>query len=144
MLTEENYELTINSYLENDWKPLLEFFNRLQDQRITSKLVIGKPDKNGVTPFPYYEVNSLISEFQEIVYNIPVMISFDWTSWDEGREIIRDINFDFDKIDIPTKCKLITAFVRSDRFCDGALIMAFESGQIPDILKSIKKQLGYV
>ncbi|MBE0660910.1 MAG: hypothetical protein IH597_00450 [Bacteroidales bacterium] len=50
-------------------------------------------------------------------------------------------NFDFNTIDIPAKCKLITAIVRSDRFCDGALIEAFESGLMLRILTSIKAQL---
>ncbi len=53
-----------------------------------------------------------------------------------------DKNFDFDSVDIPTKCKLITAIVRNDRFCEGALVSAFESGLILKILKSIKRQLG--
>jgi hypothetical protein len=40
-----------------------------------------------------------------------------------------------------TKCKLITAIVRNDRFCDGALIQAFECGLMLRIIKTIKKQV---
>ncbi len=72
---------------------------------------------------------------------MPIIISFDWGSWDEGRKIIADVNFNFDTIDIPEKCKLITAIVRNDRFCEGTLIAAFESGFMLKLLKSIKKQL---
>ncbi len=50
--------------------------------------------------------------------------------------------FDFDTLDIPEKCKLITAIERNDRFWDGALVSAFESGLISRILKSIEKQLA--
>ena len=46
------------------------------------------------------------------------------------------------KLDIPMKCKLITAIVRNDRFCEGALVSAFNSGLILNILKSIEKEIN--
>jgi len=70
-----------------------------------------------------------------------MIISFDWGSWDEGRKIASDENFDFDTTDLLTKCKLITAIVRNDRFCEGALVSAFESGLILKILKSIENEV---
>ena len=76
-----------------------------------------------------------------IVYRLPIIISFDWGAWEEGREIASNEEFDFDTIDIPAKCKLITVIVRNDRFCDGVLVSAFESGQILRILKSIERQI---
>jgi hypothetical protein len=72
---------------------------------------------------------------------MPIVIKFNWPEWEEGRRIANDANFDYDTIDIPTKCKLITAIVRNDRFNDGALIMAFESGWILKVLRSIERQL---
>ena len=84
----------------------------------------------------------VVSEFTRMVYEMPIMINFDWGSWDDGREIVSDDNFDYDTIDIPTRCKLITAIVRNDRFCEGALVEAFESGLILKLLKSIEKQIG--
>jgi len=58
--------------------------------------------------------------------------------------MLNDKNFDFDSVDLVTKCKLITAIVRNDRFCEGALADTdladtFESGLILKILKSIQK-----
>jgi hypothetical protein len=57
--------------------------------------------------------------------------------------MVSDENFDYDSIDIPTKCKIITAIVRNDRFCSGRLIEAFESGMMLRVLKSIKRELGF-
>lgn len=53
-----------------------------------------------------------------------------------------DESFDFDSADLIKKCKLITAIVRNDRFCEGALVSAFESGLILKILKSIEKTVN--
>ena len=90
---------------------------------------------------PYTENAEIVSGFIDVVHDIPVIISFDWGSWNEGRRIARDEKFDFNTIDIPAKCKLITAIVRNDRFYEGALVNAFESGLILRIIKSIEKQL---
>ncbi|RKZ14292.1 hypothetical protein DRQ53_11845, partial [bacterium] len=84
----------------------------------------------------------VVSRFFEIVYGMPLIISFDWGAWDEGRTIASDKDFDLDALDLPTLCKLITAIVRNDRFCEGALVAAFESGLILRILGSIQKQIA--
>jgi hypothetical protein len=90
---------------------------------------------------PYFIQSSIVTQFLKIVYELPIIISFDWSSWEGGRKIARNENFDFDTIDITTKCKLITAIVRNDRFCEGALVSAFDSGLILKILNSIKKDI---
>jgi len=91
--------------------------------------------------FPYCIPAPIVSQFVEIVYSLPIIISFDWGAWEKGRKIASDENFDFDTLDVPTKCKLITVIVRNDRFCECALVSAFESGMILKILKSIEKQV---
>ena len=85
---------------------------------------------------------SVVSRFLEVVYAIPIIIGFDWVAWDEGRRMASDENFDFDSTDLVTKCKLITAIVRNDRFGEGALASAFESGLILKILKSMEKEVN--
>ena len=83
----------------------------------------------------------IVSQFLRIVYDIPILVVFNWQDWKVGWEIIDTKNFNFESIDIPTKCKLITAIVRYDRFCEGSLVSEFESGIILKILKSIEKQI---
>ncbi|PLW97209.1 MAG: hypothetical protein C0593_09195, partial [Marinilabiliales bacterium] len=85
---------------------------------------------------------SIISHFREVIYEIPVIVAFNWPEWEQGKEIVSDKNFDFDSIDIPTKCKIISAIARNDRFCDGVLLSAFQSGMMLKILKSIKGQIA--
>ena len=141
MLTEENYRERINSYSVFDWSPLLELIPKIEKTQEFGKLITGEKNENGVIIMPYWNENAIVIQFQKIVYNMPIIVSFDWDSWKERHNISQDKDFDFDSIDIPTKCKLITAVVRNDRFCDGALIAAFENGLILKILKSIEKQL---
>jgi len=37
--------------------------------------------------------------------------------------------------------KILTAFIRNNRFCDGALAARFEDGTIEKILKELKKNI---
>ncbi len=135
------YKQVINSYTLKDWEPLLDTIPRIENQESFGKLSgdIEVEDNNIILPL-FIEA-SIVGEFREIVYQIPIIIDFDWAHWDEGHNMACDEDFEYDTIDIPTKCKLITAFVRNDRFCDGALAGAFERGTILKILKSIQKQI---
>ena len=140
-LTEDNYIERINSYTESDWKPLIDLIPSIENTEEFGKWSGGERNTDGVFTMPYMDTDEIVNEFLRLVYNIPIIIIFDWGSWDEGRNIASDMNFDFDTIDIPTKCKLITAIVRNDRFCEGALVNAFEKGLMLKILKSIEKQM---
>ena len=141
VLQEDNYIKKINSYTLKDWNPLLELIPEIEKTSKFGELRGGEEVEKGVFQLPYYVQNDIVSNFTEIVYEMPIAINFDWGSWYEGREMLKEKDFDFDSVDIPTKCKLITAIIRSDRFCDGVLVDAFNSGIMLKILKSIKGQM---
>ena len=140
-LTEENYKEKIQSFTALDWKPLLELIPIIEKTEEFGELDGEVKIEDGVMILPHENQHEVVYLFQDIAYKMPIIIDFDWGSWDEGRRMFSDKDFNYDSIDIPTKCKLITAIVRSDRFCEGALVDAFESGQILKILKSIERQI---
>ena len=140
ILRKNNYEQKINSFTKEDWKPLSDLIPVIENTQKFSTKRGSEIDEDGVMSMPFNEPSPVITEFLEIVYNMPIVIDFDWAGWEEGKKMIRD-DFDYDTIDIPTKCKLITAIVRNDRFREGALESALESGVILKILKSIERQL---
>jgi len=142
VIDEKNYKDKIKAFTHQDWKPLMALIPKIENTSNFGEWSEGNKDKEGVNRFPYCVPAPIISQFLEIVYAIPIIVSFDWGAWDEGRKIANDEAFDYDTLDIPTKCKLITAIVRNDRFCEGALSSAFESGLILRILKSIEKEVN--
>jgi len=144
ILKENNYIATINGFSKIDWLPLLDLIPKIEmvekfgdDTEAMKLLEQGILDMN-----PYIE-HPIVQQFRDVVYSIPIMISFNWGAWDEGRKIVSNEDFDYDSIDILTKCKIITAIVRNDRFCSGRLVEAFESGMMLNVLKSIRKQLKF-
>ena len=82
-----------------------------------------------------------IGRFVELVYEDDWIIGFDWTSWDEGREIAADLTR-VATADMLTIRKLIAALVRNERFCEGALQDAYERGLITAIILRIKDNTG--
>ena len=141
VLNESDYIEKLNSYTLSDWKPLLDLIPKIESQEKFGISMGGDMDDENTIYMPYYIESGIVNEFREIVYAIPIIIDYDWAGWKEGRGMARDNDFDFDTVDIPTKCKIITAIVRNDRFCDGALAGAFERGLILKVLKSIERQL---
>ncbi len=125
-----------------EWKPLLELIPLIEEtDTFTEAEAVSYTEGNIIQYRPPNEA-PVISTFLEVVYQIPIIIDFHWSAWDEGRKLAGDPSTDYDSIDIPTKCKLITAFVRNNRFCDGVLASAFEDGTILRILKSIRKEVS--
>jgi len=141
VLTDKDYIERIKSYSEQEWKPLLDLIPKIEKvEKFGDDSEAMKLLEQGIIDMNPYTEHVIIEEFRQICYSIPIIIDFDWGSWDEGRKIVSDDNFDYDTIDIPTKCKIITALVRNDRFCSGRLVEAFESGMMLKVLKSIRKQ----
>jgi len=136
----ENFPERINSYSEQDWKPLLDLIPKIEkvekfgDDTESMKLL----EKGIIDMNPYVE-NKIVEEFRQACYAVPIIIDFDWGEWEEGKAILQNDDFDYYSIDLPTKCKLITTIVRADRFSEGFLVRCFESGLMLKILKSIKK-----
>ena len=93
--------------------------------------------ENGVFPNLYSVDDILRSDFINLYRKYNWQIIFDWTLWDEGKLIARNKSFNYSTINFETKCKLLTAIVRNDRFYDGAIIEALNSGLILNILKTI-------
>lgn len=141
LVDEKNCKSEINALSYQDLQPLIALIPEIEKTSKFGKWYGGTKNKDEVIISPYSEPASIVSKFVEIVYSIPIIIEFNWPAWDEGQKILRNKQFDFNTIDLVTKCKLITAIVRSDRFCSGALVSEFEKGLILKILKSIKKEV---
>ena len=144
VLNENNYRERLYAFTHQDWQPLIGLIPKIESTSKFCEKAGGEKNEKGIVQFPYMIQAPIISEFLEIVYSLPIIIDFDWGSWNEGRKIASDENFDFDTLDLTIKCKLITAIVRNDRFCEGALVSSFESGLILRILKSIEKQIAEI
>jgi len=92
--------------------------------------------ENVFFPNLYKVDEEIISNFRKLFGQQGWMNGFDWCSWNEGRSILRNKEFDYSTINFETKRKLLTAIFRNDRFSTGAIESSLNSGVILKILKS--------
>lgn len=97
---------------------------------------IDAEDAGEVTAWPYWEPSPIAEEFIEMAYDAGwVYGNFDWSKWastNEGQTYLTDPS----SIAAATTRqlqKVITVLLRSEKFCEGTVLQAFESGLIPAI-----------
>ena len=106
-------------------------------------------DGGGIMPDPHHNGGFIITPVEsaavvyrliEILDQLNLLIDFDWPGWDEGRRLAASDSFE--GLDSITLLKLLTAIIRNDRFCDGALAAAFQHGIIEKILSQLKRNVA--
>lgn len=117
VLNENNYRERITSYSDKVWKPLLDLIPEIEiiekfGDDSEARLLL---EKGIFSMFPYEE-HEIVERFRQVCIHIQIMIDFRWWEWDDGKQMVSDDGFDYDRIDIPTKCKIISAIVRNDHF----------------------------
>ncbi len=141
-LNEDNYVERISSYTLEEWKPLFDLIPEIEQTQSFGEWEYGNNSATGSVGSLHCKHSDVITRFIHIVYEIPIIIVFDWPSWEYGNELYNNIDDYIDTLDVPTMCKLTTAIVRQDRFCEGALVSAFQTGLILKLVKSIRSKIG--
>ncbi|MEY4144563.1 MAG: hypothetical protein RLZZ335_415 [Bacteroidota bacterium] len=129
------------SFQGQDWSVLFNLIPAIRGTKKFGKLAGGEKMYEGVFEMPYIAAEPIVLKFLDVVDELSIVQPFDWPKWDEGRKMAGDPDFEFDTVDISEKCKLLTAIIRNDRFCEGALVSAFESGLILRVLESLERQI---
>ena len=98
-----------------------------------SKFTLGELKiQEGV--FPYYNYNSEVHNFLEALYENNFIQPFNWSNWDEGKQLIDNSDL-LDNASLQTLRKLLTTHVRADRFSEGHFAYMIETGHIVRILR---------
>ena len=95
---------------------------------------------DGTFSFPFSVPSEIVSKFFETVNELNIIPAFDWPDWNEGKQILRNREYDYNKLDAVTLCKLMTCIIRSDRFCDGALEGSFQNGTMQRIIRALENK----
>jgi hypothetical protein len=93
----------------------------------------GEKRPDGSITMPYYAFSPVA---MDLLRDLPVIV-FDWPAWMETDEA-RGLLADYSRVDGATReqlFRLTTALVRGDRFGEGTLAWAFESGLLLAIVR---------
>ena len=125
----------------DDWNRLFYLIPEIEKTNDFIKsggLVDDPDDPDGFIITPVTE-KKIVWDVVGTLNDLNLLIDFNWPAWDEGRMLANNQNF-VNK-DTVTLLKLISAFIRNNRFCDGALAEKFEDRSMEKILKQIKKNI---
>jgi hypothetical protein len=90
----------------------------------------------------YYLNSDLVDRFLKMVYEMGLIVDFPWMQWEEGIDLVQNKETVYQNFQPLMLVKLLTIIVRADRFYDGTLVEAFESGKILQILQGLEKHYG--
>lgn len=141
METVDAFENHLEKLSYKDWEKLFELIPQIEscEKFITGGGIVedeDDPDSFIITPII---VTKIVLDFERIMDELELVIPFNWPSWDIGREIVK--TGVYNNLDSITLLKLLTAFIRNNRFCDGALAARFEDKSIEKILIELKKNI---
>ncbi|OYW43868.1 hypothetical protein B7Z28_00520, partial [Candidatus Saccharibacteria bacterium 32-45-3] len=135
---------SLKKLTDEDWQQIEELNSQIQSHSGSwGKMAGGDKDGHGVIQMSYASPDPLVDKFLEVWYDKHLVIPFDWSEWDEGREWYASTDASkYDSLDTETALKLLTAVIRNDRFNEGALMYAFESGAFPKIVNKLVSLRG--
>jgi len=129
-------DIYIKSISTTSWNRLFDLIPRIQSTSKFGKWKDGEKNSNGIIETPALILNNVVKDFTSIMYELELVLDFDWVNWDKGAEILRSGNFE--KEDTITLIKLLTSIIRNDRFNEGLLVDMFENNTIERILTQVK------
>ncbi|MFZ4400727.1 MAG: DUF6508 domain-containing protein [Bacteroidales bacterium] len=132
------FKIHIQNLSLDDWNRLFSYIPLIQKSEKFGTWIEMDID-NGIF-FPYVIPIKLVNDFCKLMYEMNLLIEFNWTKWVDGKKILSDGNFK--NIDTITLFQLLTAIIRSDRFSEGVLVSAFENEIILNILIELKATIG--
>lgn len=128
----------IDAITKDNWQKLFNLVPEIEKNDKFGVLETGGSLNENVHFMSEWNWSDITSKFVELIYELKLVLNFDWGKWSEGQEILKHEDQDFKSLDNLTLCKLITMIVRADRFADGFLISNFENGKVLKILKALE------
>ena len=101
----------------------------------------GDKRPDGTITMPYYEFSD---QAEKLRATLPIAVGFDWRTWmttDRAQAFVKD-HRQVASATPDELLKLTTAIVRSDRFTEGSIAGAFESGLLLEVVRRAATLIG--
>lgn len=100
----------------------------------------GERDNDGTIQMPWFCASDVVNDFVKTAYDLGWVTNFDWPDWIQTAEArhLRDDPAALETASPAQLAKLLTVIIRQDRFSEGAIAEAFDSGLLRSILVRAK------
>ncbi len=112
-----------------NWRALREALARVEATASFGTWTDSTQQADGTWLMPYTTLSDESEQFLRAFGGLGFHLPFDWMDWERGRTLARDPEL-LDAATPAEAAMLIVALSRSDRFVEGALLDAFDSGLI--------------
>ncbi|WP_308170214.1 DUF6508 domain-containing protein [Acrocarpospora catenulata] len=138
MSGDENIVAGLAAHPAERWRHLFTLVDQLTPADREVPWGGGQETRPGVTQMPYPIYSQRFLEVVRLLGELDVVVPFDWGAWSkaspyfpEGRGLA--------EAPVADAARLATAYVRGERFTDGALEYALENGAMQAILDRLRR-----
>lgn len=120
-----------------DWTALASLVARIQaHERSFGERIPPRQIAENRVVMGYSVTGELVDEVYKFLYAQGLVLAgFEWVNWEDGRALLNGENSpSISDLTVEETLGLITSIVRGDRFSEGALLSAFDSGTMPKLL----------
>jgi len=142
-LNEENLSQQLADIPKYKWQEFFRITDDLKNSQKFGEIDGGIINKEGISILPQYEATKEVSLFVKKCYEIPLMVDFDWMSWEEGSNLLNTPKTDYASLPLETLVKLLTAIIRADRFHEGYILSKCEKGSLLGVIEVIRNSFIY-
>ena len=131
---DEFFEVEVKPTLSERLNALAEFLPEFESPDFEFGHMEAPPGK-----MPHYALSDIASNFVGACYDMGWVQPFDWADWKDSPEAIqlRDDPASLESANPEQLERLLTVLIRQDRFVEGALGSAFDSGLLVRILRRV-------
>jgi O-acetyl-ADP-ribose deacetylase (regulator of RNase III) len=136
--TDSEIASTLAAQPAERWARLFELVDGLTPADLQVRWGGGQKLDDGAfqVPFPIY--SAAINTIIHLLYELKVMVAFAWPEWHRTTPLFPDGRGLADA-PVADAARLATTFVRGERFSDGAIQQAIESGALQAILDRLRR-----
>lgn len=136
--TDEDVEAELRALPEEHWRDLVAVFDALTSEDRAVTWGGGQQLEGNTTQWPY----PIYSEpVRRLFYSLLPSATFDWTSWVRANPLLDEPAL-LASASVADAARLVTAYVRGERFSEGTLSTAIEHGALDAIVASLRTWRG--
>jgi hypothetical protein len=137
----ENNE-KVRALTQVEWQLLFNLIPEIEATEHFAEIEEGKTLEDGTFELPYFQPVEIVGDLIDIVISLDLIPGWNWVDWEEGDDILSEVEPNYSKHKIITLCKLLIMIIRADEFDEGFLVENLEDGTVLNILKALKRKVG--
>ncbi|WP_246264408.1 DUF6508 domain-containing protein [Acrocarpospora pleiomorpha] len=120
------------------WEKLFALADALTDADLEVTWEGGpEPGEEGVSEMPHAIYSDALDAVLSVLVGLQVIVPFDWSAWHRATPLFPDGN-GLDQAPVADAARLATTFIRAERFSEGTIQEAIQSGALHAILRRLR------